>query len=91
VRHHLLERATPARLAAAAALDRGQEDLNALASAQGLFLELILDQQVTDIHAGLPPTNKVTVKRLTRDQQKKLREALAAARNLDTLARDLLF
>jgi CBS domain-containing protein len=91
VRYHLLERSTPARLAAAAALGRGQHDLDALARAQGLFLDLILDQQIADVKGGLPPSNKVAVKRLTRQQRQALREALGAARHLDDLTRDLLF
>jgi DNA polymerase-3 subunit epsilon/CBS domain-containing protein len=91
VRYHLLERATPARLVAAAALGHGQEDLDAIARAQELFLDLIVEQQVADMKTGLPASNKVTVKRLTRAQQKNLREALTAVRNLDTLTRDLLF
>jgi CBS domain-containing protein len=87
----LLERSTQARLAAAAALGRGQHDLEALARAQGLFLDLILDQQVADVQAGLSPSNKVAIKRLTHGQRKHLREALGAVRHLDTLTRDLLF
>jgi CBS domain-containing protein len=91
VRYHLLERSTPARLAAAAALGRGQQDLDALARAQALFLDLILDQQIADVKGGLPPSNKVAVKRLTRPQRQALHEALGAVRHLDTLTRDLLF
>ena len=91
VRYHLLERSTPARLAAAAALGRGQHDLDALARAQALFLDLILDQQIADVKGGLPPSNKVAVKRLTRPQRQALHEALGAVRHLDTLTRDLLF
>jgi len=91
VRHHLLERSTPARLAAAAALGRGQHDLDALSRAQGLFLDLILDQQVADVQTGLPPSNKVAVRRLTREQRRALRDALGAVRHLDALTRDLLF
>jgi CBS domain-containing protein len=91
VRYHLLERSTPARLAAAAALGRGQHDLDALARAQALFLDLILDQQIADVKGGLPPSNKVAVKRLTRQQRTALSEALGAVRHLDTLTRDLLF
>jgi DNA polymerase-3 subunit epsilon/CBS domain-containing protein len=91
IRHHLLERSTPARLVAAAALGRGRDELDALARAQGVFLDLILDQQIADLQAGLPPSNKVAVKRLTREQRRDLREALGAVRHLDTLTRDLLF
>jgi CBS domain-containing protein len=91
VRYHLLERATPARLAAAAALGRGQQDLDALAHAQALLLDLILDQQIADVQAGLPPSNKVAVRRLSRVQRRDLAAALSAVANLDTLTRDLLF
>lgn len=92
IRHHLLERSTPARLAAIAALGRGSaEDLEALARAQGQFLHLILAQQVADIQTGLPPGNKVAVKLLSREQRNALHEALAAVRPIDELTRDLLF
>ncbi len=91
VRYHLLERSTPARLAAAAALGRGQQDLDALARAQALFLDLILDQQIADVQAGLPPSNKVAVRRLSRVQRRDLAVALSAVSHLDLLTRDLLF
>lgn len=92
IRHHLLERATPARLAAIAALGRGgADDLDAMARAQALFLDLILAQQLEDMRAGLPPGNKVAVKRLAREQRAALHEAFAAVRHLETLTRDLLF
>jgi CBS domain-containing protein len=91
VRYHLLERSTPARLAAAAALGRGQQDLDALARAQALFLALILDQQIADVQAGLPPSNKVAVRRLSRVQRRDLAAALSAVSHLDSLTRDLLF
>lgn len=92
IRHHLLERATPARLAGIAALGRGgADDLMGLARAQALFLDLILAQQLEDMRAGLPPSNKVAVKRLAREQRAALHEAFAAVRHLETLTRDLLF
>jgi DNA polymerase-3 subunit epsilon/CBS domain-containing protein len=89
--HHLLERSTPARLAAAAALGRGRHDLEALGRAQALLLDLIVEQQVADVQAGLPPSNKVAVRRLTREQRKALRDALSSVRHLGALTRDLLF
>ncbi len=92
IRHHLLERSTPSRLAAIAALGRaGAGDLEQLTRAQALFLDLILDQQLADVQAGSPPSNKVAVKRLSREQRGALHDALAAVRNLDSLTRDLLF
>ncbi len=92
IRHHVLERATPARLAAVAALGRGgAQDLEALSRAQAVLLDLILAQQIADIGMGLPPSNKVVVKRLSRGQRKALHESLGAVGHLETLTRDLLF
>jgi CBS domain-containing protein len=90
VRHALLERSTPARLAAAAALGRGKHDFDALARAQAVFLDLILRQQIADLEAGQPPGNKVAVRALSRAQHASLREAIDAVRQLDRLRRDLL-
>ena len=79
--HHLLERSTPARLSAVAALDHGGGfDLDALARAQALFLDLILAQQLADMRGGLPPGNKVAVKRLSREQRDALNESLKVVR-----------
>ncbi len=89
--HHRLERSTPARLTAIAALGRGVKELPALARAQGVFLDLILTQQLADMRDGLPPGNKVAVKRLSREQRNALSESLSAVRHLDDLTRDLLF
>src|SRR5690606_23693118 len=46
IRHHVLERSTPARLAGVAALGRGEANLTAMVRAQALFLDLILRQQL---------------------------------------------
>ena len=92
IRHHLLERSTPARLAAVASLGLGGDvDLDALALAHGEFLELILTQQISDIYDGRPPSNKVLVKRLSREQRARLHKSLRAVRHLDALTHGLLF
>ena len=91
IRHHVAERSTPARLAGVQALGLGEADLDALVDAQRTFLELILAQQVSDIADGIPPTNKVEVKPLSRRERGRLHGALAAVGSLDTLTRDLLF
>ena len=70
IRHHLLERSTQARLSAVASLGHGGDtDLDALSRAHGVFIDLILGQQVADMHGGLPPSNKVAVKPLSREQR----------------------
>ncbi len=91
IRHHWLERTTPARLAAALEFGRSQDDIAALLRAQADFLDLILSQQLVDMANGLPPSNKVEVKRLSRERRADLRESLGAVRALETLTRDLLF
>lgn len=91
VRYHLLDHSTPERLAAAGALGRSQHDLEALARAQSVFLDLILAQQIADMQTGLPPSNKVAVKRLSRDERRLLQDALRSTQHLDSLLRDLLF
>jgi DNA polymerase-3 subunit epsilon/CBS domain-containing protein len=92
VRHHILERSTPARLEAIKALDLGAaQDLDALTDAHGVFVDLILQQQVADIAAGVPPTNSVAVKRLAARDRQRLRSALEAVRHVDAMTRDLLF
>jgi CBS domain-containing protein len=92
IRHHVVERATPARLAGIRALGIGADrDLDALVEAQRAFFELILDQQLDDIEHGLPATNLVVVKRLTRRDHDRLHAGLEAVQHLDDLGRDLLF
>jgi CBS domain-containing protein len=92
IRHHVVERATPARLAGIRALgDGGDRDLDALVEAQRTFFGLILDQQLEDVEHGLPATNSIVVKRLARRDRDRLHAGLEAVRHLDDLARDLLF
>jgi DNA polymerase-3 subunit epsilon/CBS domain-containing protein len=91
ISHHVLERATPARLDGVAALGIGGSDLAALVEAQRTFLDLILAQQVEDIANGYPPSNRVATKPLSHRNRGRLHQALAAVRHLDTLKRDLLF
>jgi len=92
IRHQVVERATPARLAGIRALELGADrDLDALIAAQRTFLDLIVDQQIEDIEHGMPATNAVAVKRLTRHDRDRLYAALEAVQHLDDLGRDLLF
>jgi DNA polymerase-3 subunit epsilon/CBS domain-containing protein len=92
IRHHVVERSTPARLAGIAALGiGGQSDLDVLSDAQATFLDLMLGQQLDDIGHGKPATNTVLVKRLSGRDRDRLHSALAAVKHLDDLTRDLLF
>lgn len=92
IRHHVVERSTPARLAGVAALGiGGKSDLDALIEVQATLLDLILAQQIEDIGHGTPPSNAVAVKRLSARERARLRAALESVHHLDDLTRDLLF
>lgn len=69
----------------------GEHDLQALVDASGVFLDLILAQQLDDVEHGLAPSNAVAVKRLSRRERERLRAALEQVAQLDWLTRDLLF
>ena len=76
IRHHVVERSTPARLAGVRALAIGGEsDLDALLEAQETFLDLLATQQIEDIERGTSPSNAVAVKRLSSNDRNRLRTA----------------
>lgn len=90
--HHILERATPARLLGLRARDLGgDQDIDSLIAAHATFQHFILVQQLADIETGNPATNAVTVKRLSAAERDRLKTALHAVRHIDELMRDLLF
>jgi DNA polymerase-3 subunit epsilon/CBS domain-containing protein len=92
IRHHVTERATPARLAGIKALGLGlARDLDALIEAQEVFLDLILRQQIVDIETGVPPSNRVEVRRLSQRERERLAAAFRSVEHLQDIARDLLF
>ena len=68
-----------------------ETDLDTLGEAQGVFLDLIVSQQIEDIAHGTPPSNAVSVKRLSTRDRDRLRVALQAVTAVDDLTRDLLF
>jgi len=92
IRHHVVERATPARLGSLRAMKLGSEaDIAALIDAQGAFMSLILSQQLADIEAGTPAGNAVEVKRLSKHDRERMKNALQAVAHLDEFTRELLF
>jgi DNA polymerase-3 subunit epsilon/CBS domain-containing protein len=92
IRHHIAEQTTLARIEGLKALGiGGQSDLDALAEAQGVFLDLVLRQQIDDIDTGRPASNAVRVKRLSKRDRDRLYAAFQAVKHLDDLVRDLLF
>jgi CBS domain-containing protein len=90
--HHVTAHSTPQRLAGLKALALGSaEDLDQLGEAQDVLLDLILRQQIEDIGRGLPASNAVVVKGLSRRDRDALRSALRTVGSLASLPQDLLF
>jgi len=90
--HHLPARSTPERLVGIRRLDiGGAGDLENLVEVHRLILDHMLRQQVEDIAAGVPPSNKVDVKRLSQGRRNELRDALKSLRGIETMVRDMIF
>ncbi|MPZ37895.1 MAG: CBS domain-containing protein [Rhizobiales bacterium] len=90
--HHVVERATTARLdGLKAVLPNAESELDMLKDAHGVFIDTILAQQLDDIGRGMAPTNAVAVDRLTARERTRLRRALESVAHLKEAVRDLLF
>jgi CBS domain-containing protein len=89
--HGIAEHSTKARIEGVRALGLGSDgDLDAMIDTQRVVLGAILDQQLADIAAGRPPSNKVEIKRLSRGEQTKLKDALESIKHANEMLRDLL-
>ena len=92
IRHHVLARATPERLAGIRALGLGSEaEFNRLIHAHAVILKAILRQQIADLHSGAKLSNQIEVKRLDKEQASELKDALGALAHTDRMVQDLLF
>jgi CBS domain-containing protein len=90
--HHVVALATPARLdGVKAVLPEVESQLDMLKDAHGVFIDMILAQQIDDIGRGVPATNTVAVDRLSARKRTHLRVALQSIAHLNDLVRDLLF
>lgn len=90
--HHVPVRSTPERLIGLAGLGiGGRTDLEHMVKVHRLILDHVLHQQIEDIAAGVPPTNKVDVRRLSPGRRRELRDALKSLRGVETMVRDMIF
>jgi DNA polymerase-3 subunit epsilon/CBS domain-containing protein len=77
IKHGVAERATPARLAAVRDLGIGEaSEMTAVIEAHRKLLGFILEQQLADIRAGIPASNRVELARLSKIRQAELKAAL---------------
>jgi DNA polymerase-3 subunit epsilon/CBS domain-containing protein len=91
VRHDIRARSTPDRLAVARARGIGsEEDLLRLDDAHRVLVERVLAQQIEDVAAGLPPSNRIEARRLAHRDRDALRGAMRAAAGAGAVARDLM-
>jgi DNA polymerase-3 subunit epsilon/CBS domain-containing protein len=91
LRFHIAERSTRRRLEGVKAMHVGAgRDLDALVAAHGVLLDAVLKQQITDIAAGRPPSNKVETRVLGRVELERLKDALRSLKHADEMVRDLL-
>ncbi len=90
LRHGVEALGTRARLAAVAELGlMGSGDLERFSSAQELFLELILRQQLDDIAAGRTPGSRIDVSVLQRSVRRRLKSSLRDIGHLPQLVLDV--
>ena len=91
IRFGVAEHSTRARLLGVKALKpEAESDLDAMIEAHAVLLSSVLEQQLVDIAAGRPPSNKVEWKRLSRAAQKRLKDTLQSLAHTDETVRDLL-
>ena len=76
IRYHVMDRSTSARLAGVKALFMSAKPISTRLAKRRRFLDLIVSQQVEDIAHGIPPSNAVSVKRLSARDRDRLRVAL---------------
>ena len=90
--HGIDASSTPSRLQRLKELKIGAEtDLDNLLDAHGVFLDLILKQQLVDIQRGSPPDNTVDVGGISHRERARLHNALKSVETLSVMIRDLLF
>lgn len=90
--HAIPARGTRDRLAALRGAGIGADsDLAAFEKAHETLMELILDQQLTDIAFGKPPSTKVEIARLDAARREALKEALRGLSAANDMVHDLLF
>ncbi len=91
LRYSVTAHATPARLdGVKAARPETAADLDALIDAHAVIVGVILGQQLADIRAGRPPSNRVDPRRLTRSELARLKAALRSVKSVEELREELL-
>jgi signal-transduction protein with cAMP-binding, CBS, and nucleotidyltransferase domain/DNA polymerase III epsilon subunit-like protein len=89
--HRVGATATPDRLMQATKkAGAGTADARMLIDIHQLVLRLVLNQQIADITAGVPPSNAIETGKLARDQRKTLKQALERLELMDEMVKGVL-
>ncbi len=89
LRHGVAKRSTKERLEGVRGLDVVNEgDIDSIIAAHEMILREILQQQLEDIEAGVPPSCKVELKRLGKHQRSELKWALQQIDVINTTVGD---
>ena len=78
-------------ITSAVATELGRATLPATVRSRSTSCALSLEQQVEDIAAGIPLSNRIAVDRLTASRQKTLKDALKAVAIIPELVRSAMF
>ena len=92
IRYGIEARSTPARLAGIKAIAHASEsDIDALEEAHGVFLDLILAQQIEDVHHGIAPLQRRRGQAIDGPRTSPAARGARRSPAIDILTRDLLF
>ncbi len=89
--HGVAATSTPERIVGSAGkAGTGGSDARQLVDIHGMLMRLVLDQQIADIRAGIPPSNAVDTGALDRDRRKTLKRALEQLDLMDEMVKGVL-
>ena len=92
IRHGIRALSTRDRLEGLIALDvGGDRDMKMMLSGHAFLIGLLLGQQIRDIYAGIPVSNRVDPAAIPREQQSELKMLIRHLQSVPGLVRDLMF
>lgn len=92
IRHDIRAVSTCARLEGLLTLDiGGKEDLKAMLAGHSFLIGRLLDQQIRDIYAGVPVSNRIELAAMPREGQAELKTLIRRLQSTPQLVRDLMF
>lgn len=92
IRHGIRALSTRDRLEALIARDvGGEQDMKAMLAGHAFLIGLLLDQQIRDVYAGVPVSNRVDLAAIPREQQGELKTLVRRLQSVPGLVRDLMF